>query len=223
MTLPADDEHFKANSDGTLGPRCIPCHRQKRREVKAKERQKTMNEVEQSAVSAFLTQATSGGENIPHSSEVLERVMLYLGGVNGFAGCLVKQMFDAPPGSATRTKMLEAVLRLIVKNTEMGGAKKPLEQWTDEELEGELDNRLKRIAAQFGGRIVDGTFATETASADTNPFLGDLGGVPGGSAEGNPGGAFESPDRSDEAVPADRAAGRNTQKSRKRNPGNRRK
>ena len=55
-----------------------------------------MHDVEHEAMTSFLRQTSSGGENIPHSSEVLERVMLYLGGVNGFAGCLVKQMFDSP-------------------------------------------------------------------------------------------------------------------------------
>ena len=41
-----------------------------------------MHDVEHEAMTSFfLRQTSSGGENIPHSSEVLERVMLYLGGV----------------------------------------------------------------------------------------------------------------------------------------------
>jgi hypothetical protein len=215
MDLPADSEHFKADKDGALGPRCLPCHRAKRQEYKKNEKQKTMNDVEHEAMTSFLRQTSSGGENIPHSSEVLERVMLYLGGVNGFAGCLVKQMFDSPPGSATRTKMLEAVLRLIVKNTEMGGAKKPLEQWSDAELEDELDNRLKRIAAQFGGVIVNGSLAEEGASADTNSFLGINGGISGSSTEGDTGGTVEQEHRSPEAVPSNKRSRKDSRKQSK--------
>lgn len=205
-SFPATEEHFKKSRDGTLEPRCLACRRRKRRVKKAAGRERTMQDVEKTAVSAFLANATTGGENIPHSSEVLEKIMLYLGGVNGFAGCLVKQMFDAPPGSATRTKMLEAVLRLVVKNTEVGGAKKPLEQWTDEELEGELDSRLKRIAAQYGGRIIDGSLATEAASAEANPIAGLLGGVPGIAAERAASRASKPANRGAKAVPPDGAA-----------------
>lgn len=204
---PATEEHFKRSRSGTLEPRCLACRRRKRRAKKAVGREKTMQSVEHTAVSAFLKNATTGGENIPHSSEVLEKVMLYLGGVNGFAGCLVKQMFDAPPGSATRTKMLEAVLRLVVKNTEMGGAKKPLEQWTDEELEGELDSRLKRIAAQFGGRIIDATLATEEAPTEADSIAGLLGGVPGIAAERAASRARKPANRSPKALPPDAPAG----------------
>ena len=214
MDLPADSEHFKADKDGALGPRCIPCHRAKRQEYKRNEKQKTMHDVEHEAMTSFLRQTSSGGENIPHSSEVLERVMLYLGGVNGFAGCLVKQMFDSPPGSATRTKMLEAVLRLIVKNTEMGGAKKPLEQWSDAELEDELDSRLKRIAAQFGG-IINGSLTEEGAPADTHTFIGVDGGVSGSSAEGNTSGVVKQEHRSSEAVPSNKRSGKDSRKQSK--------
>ena len=80
-------------------------------------------------------------------------------------------MFDSPQAAATRTKMLEAVLRLIVKNTEMGGAKKPLEQWSDAELEDELTVALNELLAQFGG-IINGSLTEEGAPADTHTFIG---------------------------------------------------
>ena len=75
--------------------------------------------------------------------------MSLFGGSGGFASMLVKQYFDAAPGSATRTKMLEAVTKLTVQTSEMGASKKPLELWTDDELEEELYKRLEGIAANF--------------------------------------------------------------------------
>ena len=196
-------DHFKKRRDGRLDTCCLVCRRSISRGRKKKEAEKTLVDIEQGAVNTFLKNATTGGENIPHSSEVLERLMEYFGGVSGFSGLLMKQYFDSPPGGSTRTKMLEAMLRLVVKNTEMGGAKKPMEQWTDEELESELDARLARVAQQFQGRIINGTVTTEATPALPAPLSGQDWRVPEVATEGDPGGAGEPQDRSAEALPPD--------------------
>lgn len=200
-------EAFQFPESGKTSVRCTACRKAKKSAKRKKERSKTMHDIEANAVASFTATAIAGGQNIPHSCEVLERVMEYFGGVSGFSSLLVKQYFDSPPGSAQRAKMLEAILRLVVKNTEQGGAKKPLGQWSDEELESELDTRLRTIAVQYQGRIVDGTFAQEA----TGPSAAAVGltdeRVPGGSAQGAPGRAGRSKNRSAKALPADPAAG----------------
>ena len=118
------------------------------RRVAAKQ-DKTLAGIEDEARRLFTRGASRGGENVPHVSEVLERIMTLFGGSGGFASMLVKQYYDAPPGSATRTKMLEAITKLTVQTSEMGASKKPLELWTDDELENELDKRLEGIAANY--------------------------------------------------------------------------
>ena len=115
--------------------------------------ERTLAGIEEQARRLFTRGASRGGENVPHVSEVLERVMTLFGGSGGFASMLVKQYYDAPPGSATRTKMLEAITKLTVQTSEMGASKKPLELWTDDELEEELDKRLETIAASY--QVVD--------------------------------------------------------------------
>jgi hypothetical protein len=72
--------------------------------------------------------------------------MEYFGGVRGFANCYMKQLFDSPSGGAFRTKMLDTVVRLVSANTAMGGAKKPLTAWSEEELEDELRQRILEAA-----------------------------------------------------------------------------
>ena len=42
--------------------------------------------------------------------------------------------------------MLETIARLVTNNTAMGGAKKPLTHWTEDELEDELRQRLIETA-----------------------------------------------------------------------------
>jgi hypothetical protein len=82
--------------------------------------------------------------------------MEYFGGVRGFANVYLKQFFDAPSGGAFRTKMLETIVRLTSANTALGGAKKPLEFMTDEELEAELRRKVLEAAMSLrGGSFVD--------------------------------------------------------------------
>lgn len=206
--LPATTANFRKRKDGTLDIRCLICRREKLRGKRKKENARSLRDIEVGAVANFMTAATTGGESIPHSCEVLERLMEYFGGVSGFTSLLVKQYFDSPPGGATRTKMLDSMLRLVVKNTDQGGAKKPLGQWTDDELESELDGRLRALAAQFQGRIVDGTLAPEKAASTPAIAVGlEDQRVPGPAAQGASGRTRRKKDRGAAAVRADASPG----------------
>lgn len=116
-----------------------------------------MEEIERGAVDLFITTARIGGANIPHSSELLEVLMEYFGGVRGFANAYMKQFYDSPVGGAFRTKMLDSVVRLVVGNTAMGGAKKPLELMSEEELESELRRQVLEAAIDLKKvEVIDG-------------------------------------------------------------------
>jgi hypothetical protein len=187
-SLPDTEDHFKRKKTGALDSRCLRCRRQALLGKRKKDRAAALQDIERGAVSEFTKAAGRGGQTIPHSCEVLERLMEYFGGTSGFTALLVKQYFDSPPGGSARTKILESILRLVTKNTEAGGAKKPLGQWTDAELESELDTRLQVLAVQIQGRIIDGTIAQE--------------------AEGPAPAAIGIEDRRVRSLPAKRAAGR---------------
>jgi hypothetical protein len=76
-------------------------------------------------------------------------MMEYFGGVRGYMNVFMKNLYDTPSGGATRTKMLLAALGLVTANTSMGGAVKPLEAMTEEELEAEYRRRIMLEAAQM--------------------------------------------------------------------------
>jgi hypothetical protein len=126
--------------------RCRKCRNAHEKKSRKKKTNKKLAEIEKGAVDLFVASARIGGANIPHSSELLEVLMEYFGGVRGFANCYMKQLFDSPSGGAFRTKMLDTVVRLVSANTAMGGAKKPLTAWTEEELEDELRERILEAA-----------------------------------------------------------------------------
>jgi hypothetical protein len=126
--------------------RCRKCRNTHEKKARKKKSNKKLAEIEKGAVDLFVASARIGGANIPHSSELLEVLMEYFGGVRGFSNVYLKQFFDAPSGGAFRTKMLDTVVRLVSANTAMGGAKKPLTAWSEDELEDELRQRIMEAA-----------------------------------------------------------------------------
>lgn len=157
--LPETKEHFvpveRADGDA-LSYTCIECNERAKRSAK-------MAVIEKTAVEHLLEVATTGGSKIPHTAEVLESIMHYFGGTNGFASVLLKQYFDSPPGSRIRSGVLEMILRLTAKNTEQGGARKPLQLYSEEELEEEIDERIRQAASltKYGAGVIDGAIAQQ--------------------------------------------------------------
>lgn len=145
VAYPATTTYFHKSKDG-FHARCRKCRNKKIRKERGTKRNKKLEEIEKGAVDLFVGAARIGGANIPHSSELLEVLMEYFGGVRGFANAFLKQFYDSPVGGAFRTKMLDSVLRLVVGNTAMGGAKKPFDLMTDEELEAEIRRQVIEAA-----------------------------------------------------------------------------
>jgi len=150
--LPATTTNFHRSKDG-FHARCRACRNKKIRKERGKRRSKKLEEIERGAIKTFVAAARVGGASIPHSSELLEVLMEYFGGVRGFGNAYMKQFYDAPVGGAFRTKMLDSVMRLVVGNTAMGGAKKPLDLMSEEELESELRRQVLEAAVQIQGKI----------------------------------------------------------------------
>jgi hypothetical protein len=157
---PLDEKHFRRRvQDGKayFTSECLLCRqnaRKKSAERKSKQREASLKKVEDAAVTKFLSAVTAGGSNIPHSAEVIERVMDYFGGVSGFAAVLVKQYWDSPAGGSARNRLLETLCRLVSKNVEQGGAKKPVSLWSDDELEQELSKRFEQAVAVVTGAVI---------------------------------------------------------------------
>jgi hypothetical protein len=86
-TLPLSTDHWHKAKDGSWEPRCKPCrseyrkkHRRLRRKTMRKRREKALAKIEQQGIDMFAELSRTGGPLIPHSDEVLERLMEYFGG-----------------------------------------------------------------------------------------------------------------------------------------------
>ncbi len=171
-------------------------------------RKKKLDRMEGAAVDTFIGRVISGGNNVPHTAELLESMMHYFGGVNGFASMAMKQYWDSPPGSRMRSSLLEMIVRLAAKNTEQGGARKPIQLYTEDELETEIDKRLEQAVLTYGGKRylnapseeIPAAIGDPTANGPEHQF------IPAGRTEGLAGRIEREAHRSLEALQADAAA-----------------
>lgn len=215
---PLDKEHYRYRIQGGKGyftaecRDCIKKAKEQSRERKNAKRQQAMEDIEKAGVDVFLATVSKGGSNIPHTAEVVERVMSYFGGVAGFSSVMVKQYWDSDPGGSQRNKLLETLCRLISKNVESGGAKKPLQLWSEEELEDELNKRLTEAVAGFNGVTIDASpEETPPSLPAPNPSPARPDAVPAGLNQGIAGGTAGQANRSVAAVPAKPESGSGTQ------------
>lgn len=177
-------EKFWHRSKGAFHTRCRKCRNKKQKDGRTIRAQKKLAEIERGAVDTFIAAARVGGTNVPHSAELLEVAMKYFGGVEGFVTAFMKQFYDAPAGGAFRTKQLDSILRLITQNTAMGGAKKPLELMTEEELEAQY--RRDVLAAAMTIKVNGNQVRIESdENVRAVPVVADFqaGGVGGGVSE----------------------------------------
>ena len=160
---PLTREHYRwrvQDGHGYFTGECLACisKAKKTARLKAKAKRKSaLDKIEAAGVDIFTAASIQGGSNIPHTAELVERVFQYFGGVGGFGAVLVKQYWDSPPGGTARNRLLETMCRLVTKNVESGGAKKPLQLWSDDELEAELQQRLVEAVSAFKGITIDAT------------------------------------------------------------------
>ncbi len=207
--FPLDRKHFRwrkrEDGSGFFTAECLLCRAKQRRTSKDRKKQKRiadLQKIEEAGVDLFLGSMAAGGSNIPHSAELLERVFSYFGGTSGFAAVLVKQFWDSPAGGTARNRILETMVRLVTKNAEQGGAKKPLTLWTDDELEQELNKRFAEAVTTFKGLTIDAPQATPKSlpAPDSGSAIPDA--VPEGQPQGHPKRAARKKDRGAKAVPA---------------------
>jgi hypothetical protein len=158
-SFPLDKQHFRWRKDLEIfTAECLACRAKQRRESKdraALKRSEALSTIEEAGVDLFLRSAQKGGSNIPHTAEVIERIFQYFGGAGGMAAVMVKQYWDSAPGSSARNRLLETICRMVTKNVDSGGAKKPLSLWSEEELENELNQRFEQALSAFQGRTIN--------------------------------------------------------------------
>lgn len=81
----------------------------------------------------------NAGGSVPHAAEMVEAFSHIFGGPMGIAGQMACLYYDESTKQSERIRILEMINRTILKNTEMGGANKPADLMTDEDLARERE------------------------------------------------------------------------------------
>lgn len=135
---------------------CLTCSKRKKKNLREKLNKHATNlaaKLEQFSLEYMQNSCINDPNNLPHSAELVESIYRAFGGVDGFSKILAMHFWQADPGKAQRTRVLQAVIALTTQNVDQGGAKKPLDLWTEEEIEAEYQKRLEHEAARIPLRI----------------------------------------------------------------------
>ena len=152
-------KHFpKIKGTDNFSPVCKSCTR-------ALMQKKKLERLETNACGDFLKKASSGGSEIPHTSEMLESIMHLLGGSHGFASALISQYHSAPAGGRIRTQILEMVAKLTTKVAESGATRAPIALMSDSELESELNKRIEESVINYKGNQLLGVETIQDTSS----------------------------------------------------------
>lgn len=151
--LPSTLQYFDQDTTKPDGLRstCKQCRFETRNERRVSQRDERLQMMDDAAFNLLETVAR-GGSDVPHIAETYQRLMDVFDGAGGFAAHFMAQYLESTPGSTTRTKLLELVMRLGLKVSESGAAQVPLELMTDTDLQNKLDEQARRMF-----RIEDGS------------------------------------------------------------------
>lgn len=143
MLARAEFDADESKADG-LRSWCKQCRKKK---AEVKEQQEIIEIVQniEAPVLATLSEVQTGGTNLPHRVEALERIISLLGGLNGFAAFYVSQIIAAPPGGVVRERMLNRVLSAIELSSDDAKVSKPRHLMSDEELDARFQAQLAAL------------------------------------------------------------------------------
>ena len=144
-SLPATSEFFfrkKTSPDG-FSPVCKVCHVKQATAGKAKAL-KIKTKLGREALIKLSEKDRK--VDVPHLTRLVEQMTSDVGGIERASADFWEDVRMATPGSPHRLKAFATYFQLIVKNTEMGHADKPVELMTDEELAKLLDEKVPELA-----------------------------------------------------------------------------
>lgn len=154
---PLTREYFRSNgSDKPFRYECKACEKTKndlqKHDAKRQEiLDKRVETAKRAVLMESLSALTRSAKTAPHPVELIELLSAGFGGLDGYANEWHAHFRMTEPGGPQRTRLLQDFARLVVNNAAMGGAQKPLDYYTEEELEKELQERMQSIALRLIG------------------------------------------------------------------------
>ena len=146
--LPKTASYFDRDNHAADGFRdiCKQCRAENKQLEENKEIAERVDRLDEATAKVLDIILSDNYTPLPHVGEVYQSLIGVFGGAQGYAQHFMANYLMAKPGSSTRQKQLDTILRMSMKATELGAAKKPLEMMTEEELEKLAKEQIKRLA-----------------------------------------------------------------------------
>lgn len=147
-TLPQTPSYFHKDASTESGYKevCIDCRKKKQEKEHNEELVSKVEALDKGAL-RFLDIATQRDANrVPHLAELFEQMMHVFGGADGLAKHYLSNYLAAPAGGQVRQRMLDRLIGMGQKVSELGAAQVPLDLIPEDELEKEVQERILSIA-----------------------------------------------------------------------------
>lgn len=147
---PRNDTYFTPDPSMPDGyrPKCANCRSAQSRKKHMRMVRNRVRKLDKASM-AIIDAIAERGTAVPHIAEVFQRLMDAYGGAAGLARHHMAQYLSSKPGSQIRQRMIEGIIKLSIKVTDHGGARKPVEMMDDEELEREYQQRFLQATAKL--------------------------------------------------------------------------
>lgn len=153
LVYPLTPDYWHVHSDGQLRKDlCKKCRNAKEKLAQRARQVDEIKAVDEAILPILESTTLTGGTNLPHARAVYELTIRKLGGAEGFSSLLASQILAAPPGSPTRGKALDSILRLSAKLSEANQIEDDVERMTDEELLTRVRETLEEAAQRVKAR-----------------------------------------------------------------------
>ena len=93
----------------------------------------------------LLEKISEKGSHVPHVAEIFEKLMSLCGGSTGFAKEVILHLHSAPAGGMVKQRALDSIIKLAEKVSDSGAAQKSLDQYSDEDLDRELNQTVRQV------------------------------------------------------------------------------
>lgn len=146
VLYPLSKDFWHRNNHATDGYRntCRMCRAEEVEQKRREDIDGRIKDLEEGGVK-LLDQLSQGGSEVPHIAETFQRIMEAFGGPGGFAQQLIATYYRAAPGSQLRQRIMSNIMRLNVKVSESGAAKRSLDEITTEELDREMEKKMSEF------------------------------------------------------------------------------
>ena len=146
VMYPLMKDFWHRNNHSTDGFRntCRMCRSEEVEEKRKEDIDSRIKTLEEGGID-ILGQLTQGGSEVPHMAETFQRIMEAFGGPGGFAQQLIATYYRAAPGSQLRQRIMSDIMRLNVKVSDSGAAKRSLEEVTSEELDDAMEKKMREF------------------------------------------------------------------------------